>query len=58
MFHRNDMLTGQTPQPDVVTTPLASVQEEKEENEWPQNEENTEPQENGTFITERVCTQI
>ncbi|GBP07756.1 DmX-like protein 2, partial [Eumeta japonica] len=32
---------------DNVTTPLASVQEEKEESEWPQNEENEDAQENG-----------
>ncbi|XP_045511959.1 dmX-like protein 2 isoform X5 [Pieris brassicae] len=37
--------TGQ--QPETVTTPLASVQEEKEENEWPQNDQNAENQENG-----------
>ncbi|XP_047518188.1 dmX-like protein 2 isoform X3 [Pieris napi] len=37
--------TGQ--QPETVTTPLASVQEEKEEHEWPQNDQNAENQENG-----------
>ncbi|XP_052752135.1 dmX-like protein 1 isoform X3 [Galleria mellonella] len=37
---------GQQQHPDAVTTPLASVQEEKEENEWPQNEEQSEPKEN------------
>ncbi|XP_072938045.1 dmX-like protein 2 isoform X3 [Epargyreus clarus] len=39
---------AQPQQPETVTTPLASVQEEKEEAEWPQAEEQTEPQENGT----------
>ncbi|XP_013140314.1 PREDICTED: dmX-like protein 2 [Papilio polytes] len=34
-------------QPEAVTTPLASVQEEKDENEWPQPDEQKEPQENG-----------
>ncbi|XP_026326146.1 dmX-like protein 2 isoform X9 [Hyposmocoma kahamanoa] len=34
-------------QSETVTTPLASVQEEKEENEWLPNEEHNEPQENG-----------
>ncbi|XP_037292444.1 dmX-like protein 2 isoform X2 [Manduca sexta] len=41
------VIPSQQQQPDSVTTPLASVQEEKEEAEWPQNEEQTEPQENG-----------
>ncbi|XP_041980851.1 dmX-like protein 2 isoform X4 [Aricia agestis] len=33
-------------QQETVTTPLASVQEEKEENEWTHNNENSETQEN------------
>lgn len=37
-------------QSETVTTPLASVQEEKEENEWPSNEEHNEAQENGKLI--------
>lgn len=41
---------GPQPPPETVTTPLASVQEEKEETEWPQGEEHdraNEGQENG-----------
>lgn len=37
-------------QGETVTTPLASVQEEKDENEWPQNDENAESQENGNMF--------
>lgn len=42
----------QQPPPEAVTTPLASVQEEKEETEWPngQPEEHKEPQENGKLL--------
>lgn len=39
----------QNQQGETVTTPLASVQEEREETEWPQAENQTEPQENGTI---------
>ncbi|XP_060804377.1 dmX-like protein 2 isoform X1 [Amyelois transitella] len=38
---------GQQQQGETVTTPLASVQEEKEEAEWPQTEDQKEPQQNG-----------
>ncbi|XP_049871334.1 dmX-like protein 2 isoform X2 [Pectinophora gossypiella] len=41
------VIPGQTSQPEQVTTPLASVQEEKEETEWPQNEEQGVQQDNG-----------
>lgn len=37
-------------QSETVTTPLESVQEEKEENEWPPTEEHNEPQENGKLV--------
>ncbi|KAL0821029.1 hypothetical protein ABMA28_005673 [Loxostege sticticalis] len=36
----------QQQQGETVTTPLASVQEEKDENEWPQGDENAQPQDN------------
>ncbi|KAJ0175201.1 hypothetical protein K1T71_009342 [Dendrolimus kikuchii] len=47
--HRTKPVTPgqQQHQPETVTTPLASVQEEKEETDWPQNEEQNETQENG-----------
>ncbi|VVC99608.1 unnamed protein product [Leptidea sinapis] len=46
--HRTRPVTHATDlqQQDAVTTPLASVQEEKEEQEWPQPEQKTETQEN------------
>ncbi|XP_037874527.1 dmX-like protein 2 isoform X1 [Bombyx mori] len=43
------VVPGQQQQTETVTTPLASVQEEKEENEWPKAEEQTEAQENGNL---------
>ncbi|XP_063894834.1 dmX-like protein 2 isoform X4 [Helicoverpa armigera] len=46
--HRTKPVMPMGPQPpEAVTTPLASVQEEKEEAEWPQGEEQNENQENG-----------
>ncbi|XP_063539585.1 dmX-like protein 2 [Cydia strobilella] len=47
--HRTKPVTPgqQQQQPEAATTPLASVQEEKEETEWPQNDEQKEPLENG-----------
>ncbi|CAH2982214.1 unnamed protein product [Chilo suppressalis] len=47
--HRTKPVTaGQSQQqPEVVTTPLASVQEEKDENEWPQNEDCGDNEQNG-----------
>lgn len=45
------MLLGQQQQQgETVTTPLASVQEEKDENEWPQGDENAQPQDNGKLL--------
>ncbi|CAB3244524.1 unnamed protein product [Arctia plantaginis] len=41
------MPMGHQEQTEHVTTPLASVQEEKEETEWPQGEEQNDSQENG-----------
>ncbi|XP_032514293.2 dmX-like protein 2 isoform X1 [Danaus plexippus] len=46
--HRTKPVTpGQPQQGESVTTPLASVQEEKEENDWPQNENQNAGEENG-----------
>ncbi|KPI99710.1 DmX-like protein 2 [Papilio xuthus] len=45
--HRTKPVAPNQNQPETVTTPLASVQEEKDENEWPQPDEHKEPQENG-----------
>lgn len=41
---------GNQQQTEQVTTPLASVQEEKEETEWPQAEEQNDSQENGNAL--------
>ncbi|XP_045775741.1 dmX-like protein 2 isoform X3 [Maniola jurtina] len=46
--HRTKPVTpGQNQQGETVTTPLASVQEEKEETDWTQNDEQNTQQENG-----------
>ncbi|XP_052742471.1 dmX-like protein 2 isoform X1 [Bicyclus anynana] len=46
--HRTKPVTpGQPQQGETVTTPLASVQEEKEETDWTQNDEQNAQQENG-----------
>ncbi|XP_039758479.1 dmX-like protein 2 isoform X1 [Pararge aegeria] len=47
--HRTKPVTpGQNQQGETVTTPLASVQEEKEETDWTQNDEQNAQQENGS----------
>lgn len=46
-------MIGQPPG-ETVTTPLASVQEEKEETEWPQGDDKTTQQENGNDILRTV----
>ncbi|XP_069360206.1 dmX-like protein 2 isoform X8 [Maniola hyperantus] len=46
--HRTKPVTpGQNQQGETVTTPLASVQEEKEDTDWTQNDEQNTQQENG-----------
>ncbi|XP_068622766.1 dmX-like protein 2 [Battus philenor] len=45
--HRTKPVAPGPQPPEPVTTPLASVQEEKDENEWPQPDEQKETQENG-----------
>ncbi|CAH2049435.1 unnamed protein product, partial [Iphiclides podalirius] len=45
--HRTKPVAPGPQQPEPVTTPLASVQEEKDENEWPQPAEHKNTQENG-----------
>ncbi|XP_026493459.2 dmX-like protein 2 isoform X2 [Vanessa tameamea] len=46
--HRTKPVSPGQTQGETVTTPLASVQEEKEETEWPQGDDKPTQQENGT----------
>ncbi|XP_045501506.1 dmX-like protein 2 [Colias croceus] len=59
--HRTKPVTAGPLQPETVTTPLESVQEEKEETEWPQtaeqqaeNRENGEGEENDTDMKRKT----
>lgn len=48
-------MTGQQQQGETVTTPLASVQEEKEDTEWPQSDEQKAQHENGMLYLFIFC---